>query len=292
MSTQRRRRAGDPVPTAALVGRTCRGAVDRKAPTADTGDMAAEVITFEGRRGRRLVGTWHTSETGRPRGAVVVAHGMLSSRASPKHRALCDRAVASDLGGLRFDFAGRGESSGGPTDLTVSGEVDDLLSAIAWVGDHLDGPVAVVGSSLGGTVAVLAAAQTTLAALVTIAAPAKLPVEPRAGWSSASRDDDTPGVEGKPWADVWSGFFDDARRHDPLDAARSVRCPWTVIHGAADDVVPVRHAHMLASAGLGARLVVHPDAGHRFSSPSDRGWLVRQAIGFVADTLAARARDA
>lgn len=291
MSTVRRRRVCDPVPTAAHVRRLREKVVDMRPVTRDIGNMVAEEIAFEGRAGRRLSGSWHTPTTMPPWGAVVVAHGMLSSRASPKHRAMCEGAVASGLGSLRFDFAGRGESNGSGTDLTVSGEIDDLLAALAWVRDRLRGPVAIVGSSLGGTVAVLAAARTPVDALVTIAAPAELPTRPGARWTSDSgARTDADGAD-ESTADVPSEFFDDAVRHDPVGAARTIRCPWLVIHGAADEVVPVRHAHMFAGACSTATQKVHPDAGHRFWSRPHRRWLVRRAIGFVADAFSVRPHD-
>lgn len=254
--------------------------------------MQSAEISFPGRTGRRLAGTWHTPSADPAHGAVVVAHGMLSSRASPKHRALCDRAVSVGLAALRFDFAGRGDSSGGPTDLTVSGEIDDLLAAIVWVRDRFDGPLAVVGSSLGGTVAMLAAARARLAVLVTVAAPAELPARPRPAWTSTSTDHAAHGTDGERDSVVPAAFFSDARRHDPVAAARSIRCPWLVVHGAADDVVPVHHARMFADACTSATLCIHPHAGHRFATPTHRCWLVDLTMGFVADALRRPPTDA
>jgi dipeptidyl aminopeptidase/acylaminoacyl peptidase len=123
---------------------------------------------------------------------------------------------------------------------------------------------------------------------VTIAAPAELPEAPRPGWTSESAADrSTDGVDEHAF-EVPPSFFADARRHDPVAAARAVRCPWLVIHGAADDVVPVRHAELFVAACPCATPSTHPRAGHRFQAAAHRRWLVGRAIGFVADVLGGR----
>ena len=114
-------------------------------------------LGFLSRRGLMLRGSLHRP-TSRASGAVVVCHGMLSSRASEKHFLICEGAAGGGFVALRFDFAGRGESEGGPDDLTISGELADLQAAIGLVRDLGFARPFVVGSSLGGTVAVMAAA--------------------------------------------------------------------------------------------------------------------------------------
>lgn len=55
-----------------------------------------------------------------------------------------------------------------------------------------------------------------------------------------------------------------------------VRCPTLIIHGAADNLVPVAHAHDLHAAIPGSELLVVPGAGHIVQR--DGGELVRTAI--------------
>jgi alpha-beta hydrolase superfamily lysophospholipase len=235
--------------------------------------MTSSRVEFPGRPGRILVGTCHRPPDGRSQGSVVVAHGMLSSRQSPKHRALCEGAAAAGLTALRFDFAGRGDSPGVATDLTVSGEIRDLEAAVRWCRHAAPGPVAVVGSSLGGAVAVLAAPRLRLSALVTIAAPSRLPDVTRAAWHDSTMDTEQ----------VPTSFFEDARSHDPARAACDIACPWRILHGAADDVVPAEHAGTFAAAAPRAELLIHPRAGHRFWSTEHRRWIVDRVVEFLVD---------
>lgn len=234
----------------------------------DTSSIMVSMITelrFKGRGGLELCGSLHRPRN-RSVASVIVCHGMLSSRASEKHVAICSLAAEHGMAAMRFDFAGRGQSAGDDDDLTVSGEVADLQAAVEFMRDSGFARPAVVGSSLGGTVAILcAAADRDLACLVTVAAPALLPERPRKAW----------GAE----AAVSAAFFEDARRHDVLSAAANIRCPWLVIHGKEDEVVPVEHAEILCRESSSARLVVRSGADHRFSGSGNRRWLVETVVG-------------
>jgi pimeloyl-ACP methyl ester carboxylesterase len=209
---------------------------------------------------------------------------MLGSKDSPKHAALCARVAASGWLALRFDFAGRGESEGDPGLVTASNEVADLATALAALRGLVgDGPLAVAGSSLGGTVAVLVAARDRgLAGLATVAAPADLPTKPRPGWASGLADPELGRFEAAPGVFLSTELFRDALRHDVRAAARRVACPWLVVHGRSDEVVPAASAAELAAAGRRTELRLHAEADHRFSAPDHREWLLREVSGFVA----------
>ncbi len=207
---------------------------------------------------------------------------MLSSKSSDKHRLICEAASAAGCAALRFDFRGRGESDGDPSILTVSNEIEDFATAVASVRERGYSRVLAVGSSLGGTVAILTGAQgLDLVGLVTIAAPARLPDEPREAWGGSGRRTDDHRIEVAPGEFIATGFFTDAARHDVIGAARSILCPWLVIHGAADPVVPVEDAALLEESAPTAELVVHPTAGHRFDQPEEREWLIERVTGFL-----------
>ena len=134
-------------------------------------------VDLRSRGGGRLAGLLHLPEevaalAGRP--AVVLCHGMESTKEGVKHQALAARLAARGYGCLRFDFSYVGESEGSFEDLTISGEVDDLTGACDHLWAEGVGEIGVIGSSLGGTVAVLfAAAEPRVRALVTIAAVAR-----------------------------------------------------------------------------------------------------------------------
>jgi uncharacterized protein len=241
-----------------------------------------ESIRIETPAGLQLAGVVHHPQNGDTGLGVVVAHGMLSSKASDKHRLICEAVASADATALRFDFRGRGESEGDPSDLTVSNEVEDLLASIAFLGTRGLSRIAVVGSSLGGTVSLLAGARhRNLKGLVTIAAPSRLPEGPREAWGGSGLETSDHRIEVAPGEFIDARFFIDAATHDPVRAARSIDCPWLIIHGAADPVVPVGDAALLADSSPSAEVLIHPTAGHRFDQVEERKWLIQAVSEFI-----------
>ena len=234
----------------------------------------------------RLAGLLHHPAGSSTDTCVVVAHGMLSSKDSEKHRTICEAAASAGTLSLRFDFRGRGDSDGDPSILTVSNEIEDLSAAIAFVRDRGCSRVMVVGSSLGGTVALLAGAENLdLLGLVTIAAPARLPKGPREAWGGGGQLNRENQIEVAPGEFIDGGFFRDASDHDVEAAAHALACPLLIIHGRADPVVPVDDAILLAEKAPSADLVIHPTAGHRFEQPEERDWLIQRVVGFIASHI-------
>jgi putative redox protein len=127
----------------------------------DAGAAPITRVTFASRRGARLAGLLHLPAGAADRGgrpAVVLCHGMESTKEGTKHTALAARLSALGHPCLRFDFSYVGESEGAFEDLTISGEIEDLAGACAFLRARGAAELALVGSSLGGTVAVLYAA--------------------------------------------------------------------------------------------------------------------------------------
>ncbi len=85
--------------------------------------MVMEEVRFENARGQQLAGVLHAPETWPHGPAVIVCHGMLSSKNSPKHTLFAQELSQRGLLALRFDFAGRGQSDGDMQEITVGREV-------------------------------------------------------------------------------------------------------------------------------------------------------------------------
>lgn len=257
-----------------------------------------EPVTFRSRSGVRLAGLLHAPGAaldGAP--TVVLCHGMESTKEGTKHQALATRLAALGYACLRFDFSYVGESGGAFEDLTISGEVDDLAGACAFVRERGAGALALVGSSLGGTVALLYAAHDAdVRALVTIAAvsrplgiiermdPAELAAWRRIGY----REEATGRLK--------RSFLDDLPRHDVLAAAARIHAATLVTHGDEDRVVPVEDAHAFhAALSAPKRLVITPGCDHRYSHPAHLVALLDDTVGWITTHLpvaaaAARAR--
>lgn len=225
--------------------------------------------------------------------ALVLCHGMESTRAGRKQTAIVERGLRCGYSVLRFDFSYVGESEGAFEDITVSGEVDDALGALDFLDGFAPQRRILVGSSLGGAVALLAAAQADdrVDAVATIAAVA----------DTALFVDTLTDAELAAWRDtgvrawregvVRRTFLDDLENVDVLAAVAASTGPLLVMHGGADEVVPPSHAARIAeAAGSRARIEMFAGVGHRFEEPGALESLLAMLVTWLREDVA-RERD-
>jgi pimeloyl-ACP methyl ester carboxylesterase len=209
---------------------------------------------------------------------------MLSSRASPKHRALCDDLARRGLLALRFDFAGRGESEGETAEITYERQVEDLDAAVGAARVVTD-RIGLVGSSMGGAVALLFARNAPdvrcVAGIAAVGRP-RVVLERLAGAVTVAGGGME--IEG---ARLGPGLVRSALETDVVSAARALRCPLLLVHGALDCVVPLDQAIELRGAAAAGRLEVIPDGDHLLHRPEDQLFLERVVGGFMASHLGA-----
>ena len=158
---------------------------------------------------------------------ALVLHGNAGSLLS--WAPFLDPFVDDGLGALLLDPRGYGWSEGDPTE---AGWHQDAEAALAWLGARGVPParVVVVGVSIGSGPATALAARHPVRGLILQSAFTSLP-------DAACRH--------YPWLPCRLLLSD---RYDNLGAAPSVGCPVLLLHGAADDIVPVEHVHRLAAA--------------------------------------------
>jgi uncharacterized protein len=236
-----------------------------------------ETISFRNRRGDTLSGVLHHPLAAESTGSVILCHGMDSDKNSEKLIYLGRQLAQSGVLALRFDFAYVGESSGKFEDITYSGEIDDLAAAYAHVQSHRPGKTAILGSSMGGTVTLLfAAREPAVTGLVTVAAPIHPEKFPRRIFTATQlREWRERGYTHYNGRRLNVSLLDDLDGLDVSAAARRVKCPVLILHGDADEVVPVEEAYELSSCLAGPkRLSILKDSDHRLSKPA----VMQQAI--------------
>ncbi len=239
--------------------------------------MREETISFRNCRGDTLSGVLHHPLAGESTGSVILCHGMDSDKNSEKLIYLGRQLAQSSVLALRFDFAYVGESSGKFEDITYSGEIDDLAAAYAHVQSHRPGKTAILGSSMGGTVALLfAARESAVTGLVTVAAPIHPEKFPRRILTATQlREWRERGFTHYNGRRLNVSLLDDLDCLDVSAAVRRVKCPVLILHGDADEVVPVEEAYELSNCLAGPkRLSILKDSDHRLSNPA----VMQQAI--------------
>ena len=250
--------------------------------------MIEEKIAVTLATGEMLSGVLHHPHADAPGSAVILCHGMDSNKNSEKLVYLCRALARRGVLALRFDFRYVGESNGEFADITYSGEVDDLEAAYAFVQHRRPVRTAILGSSMGGTVALLfAAREPRVAALVTVAAP----IHPEAFPRRILTDQQL-----QQWRErgftIYRGqrlnatLLEDLERLDVLASARKVTCPTLVIHGEADEVVPVEEARELHACLTGPKkLCILKGTDHRISDPHLRQRALDGAVDWLTERM-------
>jgi len=190
-----------------------------------------------------------------PAPGIVFCHGFTGTRVESHQlfvhaaRHLCERGFAV----LRFDFRGSGESEGLFQDMTISGEIEDLKTALSWFlrrKEVVKDKIWVNGLSLGGVVTVLTVARDPRVKAVSL-------------WSTPSDFTSFSQVEPgfhhrlleQGYVDLSSGyrigkaFLMDLGKHRVTEAVSKIAPrPLLIVHGKKDDVVPLWHGERLYGA--------------------------------------------
>ena len=126
---------------------------------------------------------------------------------------------------MRFNFRGVGQSTGNFAE--ARGESDDLRAVLAWARQALpELPVSLAGFSFGSYVAANVANENALQHLVSIAPPVN---------------------------------------HHDFSVLTAIDCPWLVVQGEADDVVPAEEVVAFAAhPPAPLDLILLPEVGHFF----------------------------
>jgi len=146
--------------------------------------------------------------------------------------------------------------------------MEDIGSVVSFCRGNGWQNIALLGRSFGGAAALAyAAADPEVRAVCTWSAPVHL------DRLFGSRPGDLATPDGIP-AQLKEEFFSDMRQHDLLlAAARISPRPLLVIHGTADEAVPVREAEdLFAAAGEPKELVLIPGADHQLSRHYRQAW--------------------
>lgn len=241
------------------------------APPVPVGSPPAmlEEVEVTGADGVRAVAwaTRHVEPAGVPPPALVVFHGN-----GENLQTMARAGTFDDLGGLgvpflALDYPGYGRSGGraGQAALIAAGVAARDAVALREPGS----PIVLVGWSLGGAVAVQVAAS----------APERL-----RGLVVMETWDALPGLATRHFP-RWLVSWGLAEHWDSASVAGGLSLPVLMIHGTADDLVPIEHGRALRSRfGRRAGWVEVDGAGHNDLLAHDQVW--RELAAFVAQVAA------
>ena len=221
--------------------------------------------------GLTLAGEVYFPRGGKPCPALCICHGIPNVAYNPADRGyatLAGRFCAAGFVTLLFNFRGAGKSEG---NLDLLGWTEDLTAALDFLHclDRVDRPrLGLLGFSGGAAVGVYVAAHDArVSLLAACACPADFSFA-EDGTSLAARiqrfrdigairDRDFP-----PSIEEWRRGFETVLPIRWID--KIAPRPLLLVHGGADETVPVRQAHELYhKAGEPKTLAIIPGAGHK-----------------------------
>jgi dipeptidyl aminopeptidase/acylaminoacyl peptidase len=250
--------------------------------------MQIEEIHFEA-DGLRLAGELYIPSTGKVHRTLCICHGVPAAPPDPTDRGyalLAERFCRAGFATLIFNFRGTGKSEG---NLAPLGWSRDLEAAVHFLYDRKEVDrthLCLLGFSGGAAVSVYTAAHDPRISLVTTCAcpadfnslyerQAPLDAIERFRQIGAIRDKDFP-----PSVDEWQRGFETITPINWID--RISPRPLLLVHGDADEVIPLEHARRLyRKAKQPKQLKMIPGGKHRLRTEET-------AMTFVLDWLKAR----
>lgn len=209
---------------------------------------------------------------------VVITHGFVGNRIGVDRLFVQAAREFAEKGSLvlRFDFAGCGESEG------VYGEhgLDSMIEQTRTVLDYalaLDivdpTRVTLLGHSLGGAVALLTAARDRRIKSLALWSPVGYPFNDILRIVGRKTYDEavTKGAADYLGYSLTPAFFDSLLRHQPFQETQKFSGDVLIVHGTADDVIPVDYTFLLEKTfwlrgeGRSEKVVIF-QANHTFSN--------------------------
>lgn len=240
-------------------------------------------ITFRNAQGDQLAAALELPDRS-PKAYALFAHcftcGKNIAAATRITRTLAARGIAV----LRFDFTGLGSSDGDFANSNFSSNVQDLLSAAAFLRDSYQAPALLIGHSLGGTAVLAAAADIPEAsAVVTIGAPAAPShvIKQFAGSIATIKSEGRATVDlaGRDFS-IHEQFVSDLQTYPMTERLGKLRKALLVFHSPLDDTVSVDQATQIFAAAKHPKSFVSLDGvDHLVSRVED--------AQYIATTLAA-----
>ena len=233
--------------------------------------MASEKFDFKNENGETLSGKLELPE-GELKTLAIFAHCFTCSKNILAATRIPRRLTENNIGVLRFDFTGLGNSEGDFANTNFSSNISDLFSAYTALKERYFAPTLLIGHSLGGSAVLKAATQLDdVKAVVTIGAPSNV----KHVVDNFKEDLDNIVKNGEALVNlagrkftIKKQFLDDLEETTLLDGVSNFKKALLVMHSPTDQTVSVDHASKIFLAAKHPRSFISLDkADHLIMSP-------------------------
>ncbi len=248
-------------------------------------------ISFTNKEGLNLSAFLDLPKSRAIKGYALFAHCFTCSKSLSAVRQISKALTEEGIGLLRFDFTGLGHSEGDFADSNFSSNIDDLLSAAAFLQDHYRAPALLIGHSLGGAAVIFAAQQiSSVRAVATIGAPFG-PGHVQHLFDHKIDEIQTSGaaevnIGGRPFL-VKRQFLEDIAQANPNKILNALEVALLILHAPQDRIVSIDNASKIYLAAPHPKSFISLDgADHLLSDKRDSSY-----AGQVIATWASRYLD-
>ncbi|MBT7903755.1 prolyl oligopeptidase family serine peptidase [Candidatus Woesearchaeota archaeon] len=241
--------------------------------------MVLERINFQNKKGHILQGITQYIEKETLLPAVILLHDLNSHSQHELIINLSNFLVAQGLLVLRFDFHGHGSSEGTLQEFNITQQMDDLNCAIDYLKtlDIIDSnKIGIYGHGMGADAAIIAIAddeKTNIACMILHAPRADLNDHINSRFLDIELEEMKQkgfikhGIHGR----IDRTFFDNLKKHAPLDEIQKIKIPLLFIHGTNDFAIPVVNSKSLFLKAIEPkRLELVEGADHEFRNVEHR----------------------
>jgi pimeloyl-ACP methyl ester carboxylesterase len=247
-------------------------------------------IHFYNQQGEKLAGSLHLP--GQHNGCgVVFGHCFTCTRHTRVIREACDALAAENFLALRFDFSGNGQSEGEFSKSTYTKQIAEMQEAAGIIIGKGARKLGLAGHSMGAVIAVLTAPRMEAVKAVCTLAGRLTGLNASHFFSRGQMKEleDTGKVSftsrGRA-LQLSTEFFADAKQYDLPGTVKSLKTPLMVIHGDADDIIPVKDAYLAKTLNPEhTELSVISGADHMFSNDILRSQTVKLVVKWFKERL-------
>ncbi len=210
----------------------------------------------------------------KPQRFAIFAHCFTCGKNSKAATNISRELTQNGYGVLRFDFTGLGQSEGEFEETGFTSNIEDLVSAAAFLKEFYLAPTLLVGHSLGGTAAIHASAKIdSVEAVCSIGAPAEAThVEHLLGENIEliERDGKANVSIGERPFTIGNSFLRDLKKHSTESVLKNLRKALLIMHSPQDSIVEVSNAAEIYSAAFHPKSFISLDgADHLLTNQAD-----------------------
>ena len=245
---------------------------------------------FYNQQGEKIAGTFHLPKRFAGCG-VVFGHCFTCSRHTRIIRQICSELAEKDVLALRFDFSGNGQSEGEFSASNYSKQIAEMQTATGVISEKGVHRIGLAGHSMGAVIAVLTAARIKTVKAVCALAGRLSGLNATNFFSKKQLKEleDTGKVSFNSRGrslQLSTKFFADAKQYNLPETITSLQTPLMVVHGDADEIIPVQDAYLVKTMNPEyTELVVISGADHMFSAEMHRSQTSKLVVKWFKEHL-------